>query len=451
MGKITVKEKRKQCRISNRLDASESVNRQAMKNISDHFAESLLPLKIEEKKKATTIWCAVQGLVTLERFMQSPITRDAFLGIVENVIGTLRLCEKHAMSDANLEMNLGRMFVETYSKRVFCIYWPLANAQNLSPVPDFFRNLGQCAGLGSGDRAFQQTYEKFFKETQPFSLDRFEEFIRESRGGKERPKGHGEGDADIDRKAASNRSIEYNPYEGAAAVRGTASINENFIRSAGGMGIDSMQQFQNPAQSGGGTTNLYSQASDQPGRGTVNLHSQVSSQPGGGTVNLYSQVSNQSGGGTTNLHAQVSGQPSGGTTNLHAQGFGQPGEGTTNPNMGGQPQNPSEAEVAASRQAEGASPYLVRQRTGERIPVQKNAFRIGAEREHCDYCIGDNTAVSRNHADLIIRNGRFYVRDNRSLNKTYVDMQQVPPEGEAEIFSGTHLRFANEEFVFYLN
>lgn len=400
MGKITVKEKRKQCVISNRLDQSESVNRQAMKNISDQLAGSFLPLKMEEKKKATTIWCTVQGMVALERFMQSPMSRGVFLGIVENVIDTLRICEKHAMSDANLELNPSRMFLETYSKRVFCIYWPLANAQNLSPVQDFFKNFGQCAGLGSGDRAFQQTYAHFFQGTQPFSLDRFEEFIRGCRDGRENPKGFGEQDEEMDRKASPNRSIEYNPYEGAAAIRGTISGNISPVGSGGGT---TRLPFQDSGQSGSGTTNLQFQDSDQPDRWTNTVNLRDSSQPGRGTTNLN-----------------------------WGERQGQPG-----------------TDAGADRQGEGAFPYLVRQRTGEKIPVRKNAFRIGAERGKCDYCIGDNIAVSRNHADLIVRDGRFYVRDNRSLNKTYVDMRQVPPEGEAEIFTGTHLRLADEEFVFY--
>lgn len=429
MGKITVKEKRKQCVISNRLDQSESVNRQAMKNISDQLAGSFLPLKMEEKKKATTIWCTVQGLVALERFMQSPMSRGVFLGIVENVIDTLRVCEKHAMSDANLELNPSRMFLETYSKRVFCIYWPLANAQNLSPVQDFFKNFGQCAGLGSGDRAFQQTYAHFFQGTQPFSLDRFEEFIRGCRDGRENPKGFGGQDEEMDRKASPNRSIEYNPYEGAAAIRGTISGNISPMGSGGGM----KTEFYNLNQSGAGTMRLPFQDSGQSGRETTNLKF---------------RDSGQSGRETTNLQFRDSDRPDRWTNTVNLRDSSQPGRGTMNLNWGERQGQPG-TDAGADRQGEGAFPYLVRQRTGEKIPVRKNAFRIGAERGKCDYCIEDNIAVSRNHADLIARDGRFYVRDNRSLNKTYVDMRQVPPEGEVEIFTGTRLRLADEEFVFY--
>ena len=46
-------------------------------------------------------------------------------------------------------------------------------------------------------------------------------------------------------------------------------------------------------------------------------------------------------------------------------------------------------------------PYLIRSKNQEKISVDKEVFRIGKEREYCDYFVSDNNAVSRNHADII--------------------------------------------------
>lgn len=98
-----------------------------------------------------------------------------------------------------------------------------------------------------------------------------------------------------------------------------------------------------------------------------------------------------------------------------------------------------------------AYPYLIRNKNEEKIPVDKPVFRIGKEKQYSDYFVSDNNAVSRSHADIITRNGRYYIKDLNSTNKTYVDGKAIPIEKEVEIFSRTKLRLANEDFVFYID
>ena len=98
-----------------------------------------------------------------------------------------------------------------------------------------------------------------------------------------------------------------------------------------------------------------------------------------------------------------------------------------------------------------AYPYLIRCKSEERISVDKPAFRIGKEKQYCDYFVSDNNAVSRSHADIITRSGRYYIKDLNSTNKTYVDGKAIPIEKEIEIFSGTKVRLANEDFIFYVD
>lgn len=96
-----------------------------------------------------------------------------------------------------------------------------------------------------------------------------------------------------------------------------------------------------------------------------------------------------------------------------------------------------------------SSPYLVREKTKEKIRIAQSLFKIGKESKYCDYYVPDNSAVSRQHAEIITREHRYYVVDLNSTNKTYVDGRAVAAEKEVEIFDGTRLRFANEDFVFY--
>lgn len=93
-------------------------------------------------------------------------------------------------------------------------------------------------------------------------------------------------------------------------------------------------------------------------------------------------------------------------------------------------------------------PTLTRLKTGESFSVDKPIFKIGSSRGNCDFLICDNTYISRNHADIVTRNGRYFIVDNNSTNKTFVDGKIIPPHTEVEIFAGTQLRFANEGFIF---
>ncbi len=95
-------------------------------------------------------------------------------------------------------------------------------------------------------------------------------------------------------------------------------------------------------------------------------------------------------------------------------------------------------------------PHLIRTKNNERIPLNKPVFRIGKERSYVDYFVSDNTAVSRSHANIINRNGVFFVVDTNSTNHTYVNGGMIQSNVETKLAHGTKIRLANEEFEFRL-
>ena len=95
-------------------------------------------------------------------------------------------------------------------------------------------------------------------------------------------------------------------------------------------------------------------------------------------------------------------------------------------------------------------PYLIRAKNNEKIPLNKPVFRIGKEKSYVDYFIGDNTAISRSHANIVNHNGVFFVVDTNSTNHTYVNGTMIQSNVETELTSGSRIRLANEEFEFKL-
>lgn len=91
---------------------------------------------------------------------------------------------------------------------------------------------------------------------------------------------------------------------------------------------------------------------------------------------------------------------------------------------------------------------LTRQVTGEKIELGKPSFVLGKNPEKSYYAVADNTNISRVHAVITMRNGRYYVMDQNSTNGTFINGRIIKAGQETEILPGDCLMLANEEFIF---
>lgn len=97
-----------------------------------------------------------------------------------------------------------------------------------------------------------------------------------------------------------------------------------------------------------------------------------------------------------------------------------------------------------------SNPYLTRIKTGERIVINKPVFRIGKEKSYVDYFIGDNTAISRSHANIYTENGEYFIEDTNSTNHTYINGILINSNIKTKISAGDKIKLANEDFTFSL-
>ncbi|MGN0431293.1 MAG: DUF6382 domain-containing protein [Lachnospiraceae bacterium] len=93
---------------------------------------------------------------------------------------------------------------------------------------------------------------------------------------------------------------------------------------------------------------------------------------------------------------------------------------------------------------------LERKRTGEVIVIAKDVFKLGKEQHYADYCVLDNSAVSRSHADIVKRDNEYYIVDNNSLNHTFVNGIQIVGQSAQPLKEGDIVTLANEEFIYKL-
>lgn len=106
--------------------------------------------------------------------------------------------------------------------------------------------------------------------------------------------------------------------------------------------------------------------------------------------------------------------------------------------------------TAAQNPNKVIAPHLVRRKNNEKISLNKPVFRVGKERSYVDYFIGDNTAISRSHANFITRDGSYFVVDTNSTNHTFVNGTMIQSNVETAISDGDAIRLANEDFEFKL-
>ena len=95
---------------------------------------------------------------------------------------------------------------------------------------------------------------------------------------------------------------------------------------------------------------------------------------------------------------------------------------------------------------ENRTPVLVRTSNDEKIEIKGKRFRIGSDKKSVNYCISDNCAVSRMHADIINKKGVLYIVDNNSTNHTYLDDQLLKGKKEYRLKNDSLITLADEEF-----
>lgn len=394
MSKITVENKKGKIIITNKLSYPEAINERVYNAIASGMLEGFLPVFIKQKRKETKITCIVQGMLPLSQYFNGIVTQKMFLEFVNRVVALIKICDKNMINANNLDLQMDRIFVDPQSKAIQCVFWPIVNNQNEMPPQFFLQQLPGYLNMSPyEDRASMDTYNAFFQGIQPFSLRNFERLILKLQGkqvvsGNKTPS-EALPDVSPPSKKSSKNNIEYDPFFNSYAAK---DLHKQAIKSE-----NEEDCFCTVCGYKNGSKDNFCANCGTMLSSKTELQKKAS--PKEGTVVLGGQA-----GGTTVLGYDAPPQP--------------------------------------------LFPTLTRDRTQQTFEINKPVYRIGTERKYCDLFICDNNFISRSHADIVTKNDRYYVIDRNSTNKTYVDGKAIPIETEVELFSGTKLRLANEDFTF---
>lgn len=72
---------------------------------------------------------------------------------------------------------------------------------------------------------------------------------------------------------------------------------------------------------------------------------------------------------------------------------------------------------------------------------------MGRNSDITEICIAGNDSIGRVHAILHLQDGKVYIEDNQSKNKTYVNGAQVVPGLPAQLLkNGDRIKMSDEDF-----
>ncbi|WP_428909696.1 FHA domain-containing protein [Niallia sp. Krafla_26] len=397
MGITTVKQRRKKYIVENKLTPSESVNEREFKVIAGGMLESLIPMKMEKSRKGFVLKSKIAGMDSLQSYFSEAVSKDMFLDVVSQLIAIVKECERNLMNVNNLMLDDEYIFLDRKTQIVKCVFWPVFKNEHVFEVARFFHDLPfRVVFTKNENHDYITRYLQYFKSHSPFSLKSFEKLIHEL----------------LDQKVTNHSQ----PHTDSTQFGDRQGLSNETIR--------------NVVTIGSQTNSSPNQQTQCPQCGHEKLPNAKYCVSCGSPLYEVEEMQNQ----VLDI-SEVLGikDDLAETTILSEEDFD---NGTT--------------VLGADSFEETTFPYLIRERTEEKITVDKPFFRIGKEKSFCDYFVANNNAVSRSHADIITREGRYYIIDHNSTNKTYVDNRVIPVQQEVEIFSGTKVTLANEEFVFYI-
>ncbi len=122
--------------------------------------------------------------------------------------------------------------------------------------------------------------------------------------------------------------------------------------------------------------------------------------------------------------------------------------GTTVLSMGGQPLTDNATTVLNSTPARQVRAFLVRMGSGEKKVIDGIEMTVGKDPMKSDFCVTDNTAISRCHMKIMRRGVAYVVMDLGSTNYTYLNGERLRPNEEYPLKNGDGIKAADEEFIF---
>ncbi len=379
----------------------QTLNLTEVEAVTKNKIDGLIPLTVKESGKHFTLIYNITGLDSLKNFLiNNTLNKQLFGFLLQNILTMLKLLEANYFQFSSLLVSLGRIKVDPSSKRLYFIYVPIQYYDNGVNLKEFLLSIIDYANFNeTEDLSFVSDYIRILNTGVNFSVFELQEYINSLTG------------ASVPRPRTKKC-----PNCGKSVPEDANFCTEcqyNFVKKETTGSMSGVTPTYDPSgktgSTSGNTGDDLDWDSDWDENDDVN------------TPNDYDDIPNES--GTT-----VLGDDS------DEEDEDEPGEDMPTTLL-----NQPKVIVKVG--------VLKRVSNHEKREIKGREYLVGRSLK-CDFSVPDNSAVGRRHAYIITKEEHFYLRDNESVNRTYINGKVIPPNENVEIFNDTKIRLANEDFVF---
>lgn len=393
MAKIKASVKKNQIIVKSKLEKTEGINGRDIQVFQSKLIRGLMRPTVESERVIT--YTAPVG-ITLEKYLKGGITKNDFFLVLAQTIEMIKKVERNNFDVNNIVFDMQCVFINVMTKEISFIYQPILNTNSKVNLFGFLYGVAEISVLSWQDDAIVvPKFVNYLRSMPYFSTMDIENYILQ-----EYPEVYKQ----VQRTKPGQSQV----------------LNDKQWESDSGSMAQTGQQMpmqQTPVQVNT-SPQMPPQTTWNPECVTNNNQYVPVEEPA--TALLIEEEEEQ----TTLLYEEEQ------TTLLYEDDY----EATT-----------------LLQPVIVKKPYLIRVNTQERADINKDVFMVGKEQRSADFCVTGNSAVSRQHAQIITRDECYFIKDNNSTNKTYVNDVVVPVGEEVEIHDGDKIVLANEPFEFHVD
>lgn len=418
MASFKVEKRDYQLIVTVRLYLNEKLNEYRLNDFSEKFVVGLLKAKKINKKKIE--YTGPVG-VSLYNRLQVPMSKEEFFSIMGQFVDLYHEMKKAQLDIGKIVSDLRNVYINGQTMQLQFIYLPLQIIQNTNLFEIMYSIMYKVKPIAEEDDGYISRFIVFLQSLKYFDCDKIAEYIAQEKKGNRRNVSNKETKNYFDNDRSdvlNNESIMSSFNNDDTRMLNTESTMNDFNDDETGLlnNESTMSSFNNAYETGMfNTQSIMNDFDNEDSTGLLNEENltQYLDEDSTGLLNDEEAMGLLNDEEPTGLLSDE--EPTGLLGNNNYQSFS----------------------------------TLYRTSTGETISIDKLVFRLGRQRNSCDYYIKNNI-VSQSHANIITRGRQKFIVDLNSTNRTFVNGVQVPSGQEVELYENDTIKLGNEEFIFHM-
>lgn len=431
--------------------------------ISNNKIQGVSPIVFTQMDEERFLKYNISAKVSLDQFFTGTVNRQRLLSIFESMASTMLEAEEYMIDTTDFLLDTKHIYVDVSSSKAMLICLPVIKADAQYDISTFFRNIVFSTQFDQNENCdYVARLINYFNSSPIFSIPDFYELVKnlQKNNGLPIPQQVQTSTEPQSRVSASSANAKAIIQHVQPVVQKTQQNSSVTTIQVAKTEIEASQENKEDKKKKTLFSFSKKEKNDKTDKKKNKQEKDVSSDvnfeipgsvPGAGTQN-HAQ---QSGAVQKEYEQNVQMEQSVPVQSVSVQSPVQRVQqqslnfGNTTVLSQGRPGQTTVLSVSTNVVGEVEKhPYLIRQKTSERIDINKPLFKIGKEKSYVDYFIGDNPAISRSHANIITEQDQYFIMDTNSTNHTYVNGTRIPSNQNCVIEHGDEIRIADENYEF---